>query len=186
MRHMVCSCGAVVQFEAAWLDCRVVSAATDTLVACWMALCVPFASSSPPFALYYLNTAIHDGTAACNGCWAFASSSRFLTVFEMYGGFPDHLALFCTVPFSHRVVATFSFIITFACMPRPLCSPLFLSFSSLCIIVIALHYYVDLSDSDKEVALICSGSFHLAICTTGQSLLFGALGRALPTGGTVL
>lgn len=88
MRHMVCSCGAVVQFEAAWLDCRVVSAATDTLVACWMALCVPFASSSPPFALYYLNTAIHDGTAACNGCWAFASSSRFLTVFEMYGGCP--------------------------------------------------------------------------------------------------
>jgi hypothetical protein len=136
VRHKICSCGALVQCEAAWLDCRVVSAATDTLVACccWMALCVPCASSSPPFGLYCLNTAIHDGAAACNGCWAFASSSRYLTVFEMYGGFPVHLALFCTVPFSCRVLAAFSFTVIFTCMPRPL-RLLFALLLLLCIIM---------------------------------------------------
>jgi hypothetical protein len=73
------------------------------------------------------------------------------------------------------VLAAFSFNVAFACMPRPLRSPLFLLFA-----VIALHYDVDLSDSDKEVALICYGYLHLAICTTGRSLSFDALGRALP------
>ena len=77
--------------------------------------------------------------------------------------------------FSRRVLAAFSFNVAFACMPRPLRSPLFLLFA-----VIALHYDVDLSDSDKEVALICYGYLHLAICTTGRSLSFDALGRALP------